>query len=189
MRSLYVGILLAMAGTLSLSLVVFLAISGQIERATVYRTFERTDELQLEEARKALDHGGPTAVSAYMQRANRIFGGSHYLLNSAGVDVVSGQRSIKPDPWRRSGRRTPTPARRSGHKPQSSGRRILVHRRVTNSVSPLGVLPLLPAGDRSYGSSLLGCGGLAGIADPQSDSSGGAVRSRRPLCPLAHPAT
>ena len=91
MRSLYVGILLAMAGTLSLSLVVFLAISRQIERATVYRTFERTDELQLEEARKALDHGGPTAVSAYMQRANRIFGGSHYLLNSAGLDVVSGQ--------------------------------------------------------------------------------------------------
>jgi signal transduction histidine kinase len=80
-----------MAGTLSLSLVVFLAISRQIERATVYRTFERTDELQLEEARKALDHGGPTAVSAYMERANRIFGGSHYLLNSAGADVVSGQ--------------------------------------------------------------------------------------------------
>ena len=91
MRSLYVGILFAMAGTLSLSLVVFLAISRQIERATVYRTFERTDELQLEEARKAFDHGGPTAVAVYMQRSNRIFGGSHYLLNSAGVDVVSGQ--------------------------------------------------------------------------------------------------
>jgi signal transduction histidine kinase len=91
MRSLYVGILLAMAGTLSLSLVVFLAISSHIERTTVYRTFERTDELQLEEARKALDRGGPAAVSAYMQLANRIFGGSHYLLNSAGLDVVSGR--------------------------------------------------------------------------------------------------
>jgi signal transduction histidine kinase len=91
MRSLYVAILLAMAGTLSLSLVVFLAISKQIERTTVYRTFERTDELQLEEARKALERGGPPAVSAYMQRSDRIFGGSHYLLNSAGVDVVSGQ--------------------------------------------------------------------------------------------------
>lgn len=90
MRSLYVGILLAMAGTLSLSLVVFLAISKQIERP-FYRTFEATDELQLEDARKALDRGGPTAVSAYMQRSNRLFGGSHYLLNSAGVDVVSGQ--------------------------------------------------------------------------------------------------
>src|ERR1700691_630082 len=91
MRSLYVGILLAMAGTLSLSLVVFLAISGQIERTTFYQTFERTNELQLEEARKALDHGGPSAVSAFMQLANRVFGGSHYLLNAAGVDVVSGQ--------------------------------------------------------------------------------------------------
>ena len=39
MRSLYVGILLAMAGTLSLSLVVFLAISRQVERTTFYRTF------------------------------------------------------------------------------------------------------------------------------------------------------
>src|ERR1700761_3082463 len=91
MRSLYGGILLAMAGTLSMSLLIFLAISRQIERNTFYRTFERTDELELEEARQALDGGGPAAVSAYMQRANRVFGGSHYLLNSAGVDVVSGQ--------------------------------------------------------------------------------------------------
>jgi signal transduction histidine kinase len=91
MRSLYVAILLALTGTLSLSLVAFLAISRQIERTTFYRTFERTDELQLEEARKALDRGGPAAVSAFMQLANRVFGGSHYLLNAAGVDVVSGQ--------------------------------------------------------------------------------------------------
>src|SRR5277367_5832817 len=91
MRSLYLGILLAMAGTLSLSLVVFLAISRNIERTTFYRTFEQTDELQLEEARKALGRGGPAAVSAFMQLVNRVFGGSHYLLNSAGVDVVSGQ--------------------------------------------------------------------------------------------------
>lgn len=90
MRSLYMGILLVMAGTLSLSLVVFLAISSQIDRATFYRTFERIDELQLEGARKALDRGGPAAVSAYMQQSDRIFGDSHYLLNSAGVDVVSG---------------------------------------------------------------------------------------------------
>jgi signal transduction histidine kinase len=84
------GILLVMAGTLSLSLVVFLAISRQIDRATFYRIFERIDELQLEGARKALDRGGPAAVSAYMQQSDRIFGDSHYLLNSAGADVVSG---------------------------------------------------------------------------------------------------
>lgn len=91
MRSLYLAIWLAMAGTLSLSLVVFLAISRNIERNTFYRTFQRTDELQLEEARKAFEQGGAAAVSAYMQRSNRIFNGSHLLLNAAGVDVVSGQ--------------------------------------------------------------------------------------------------
>ncbi len=91
MKSLYFGILLAMAGTLSLSLVVFLAISKNIEQATVYRTFARTDELQLEEARMAMDQGGPAAVSAYLQHVNRVFGGSHFLLNAAGVDVVSGE--------------------------------------------------------------------------------------------------
>ncbi len=80
-----------MAGTLSLSLVAFLAISRQIERSTFYQTFERTDELQLEEARKALGRGGPTAVSSFMQLADRVFGGSHYLLNSTGIDIVSGR--------------------------------------------------------------------------------------------------
>jgi hypothetical protein len=74
MRSLYLSIWLAMAGTLSLSLVVFLAISKNIEQATVYRTFERTDELQLEEARKAFEQGGAAAVSAYLHSSNLVFG-------------------------------------------------------------------------------------------------------------------
>ena len=73
---------------------VFLAISKQIERP-FYRTFEATDELQLEDARKVLDRSGAAAVPAYMQRSNRLFGGSHYLLNSAGVDVISGQDRSK----------------------------------------------------------------------------------------------
>jgi signal transduction histidine kinase len=91
MRSLYLAIWLAMAGTLSLSLVVFLAISRNIEQATVYRTFERIDELQLEQARNAFEQGGGAAVSTYLQNSNRVFGGSHLLLNTAGVDVVSGK--------------------------------------------------------------------------------------------------
>ncbi len=95
MRSLYLAIWLAMAGTLSLSLVVFLAISKNIEQATVYRTFERTDELQLEEARMAFERGGAAAASAYLQNSNRIFGGSHLLLSAAGVDVVSGKDASK----------------------------------------------------------------------------------------------
>jgi signal transduction histidine kinase len=90
-RSLYLAIWLAMAGTLSLSLVVFLAISRSIEQTTVYRIFERTDELQLEEARNAFEQGGAAAVSAYLQKFNRVFGGSHLLLNGRGGDVTSGK--------------------------------------------------------------------------------------------------
>lgn len=91
MRSLYVGILLTMVGILSLSLMVFYGISRQLERTVFFPVFDAMDELQLEDAQKALDQDGPDAVSEYMQRLDRLFGGNHYLLNSVGLDVVSGK--------------------------------------------------------------------------------------------------
>lgn len=91
MRSLYVGILLTMVAILSLSLMVFYGISKQLERVVFFPVFSAMDELQLEDAQKALDQDGPAAVSAYMRRLDRLFGGSHYLLNSVGLDVVSGK--------------------------------------------------------------------------------------------------
>ncbi len=91
MKSLYTGILIAMLGTLSLSLIVFLLISDHVQKSALYPVFEAMDELELEHARAALDQGGPAAVSAYMERLNRLFGVSHYLLDSHGVDVASGQ--------------------------------------------------------------------------------------------------
>ena len=91
MRSLYVGILLTMVGILSLSLMVFYGISRQLERVVFFPVFSAMDELQLEDAQKALDQDGPAAVSAYMQRLDRLFGGNHYLLNSVGLDVASGK--------------------------------------------------------------------------------------------------
>ncbi len=48
------------------------------------------DELQLAHARQLLQHNGPDAVSAYMDRLNHLFGPAHYLLDAQGVDVVSG---------------------------------------------------------------------------------------------------
>ncbi len=91
MKSLYSAILLAMLGTLSLSLVLFVLISDHVQRRNLYPVFEAMDELELEQARDALDRGGPAAVSAYMQRLNRLFGVSHYLLDSRGLDLVSGR--------------------------------------------------------------------------------------------------
>lgn len=89
MKRLYIGILVAMLATLSLSLGVFLLISNHVQQRDLYPVFEAMDELELEHARDALDSAGPAAVSAYMQRLNRLFGVSHYLLDSRGIDVVS----------------------------------------------------------------------------------------------------
>src|SRR5215467_12127804 len=91
MKSLYIGVLLAMLGTLSLSLVVFLAISNRVERQYIDPVFEAMDELQLESARSAWEQGGAPAVASYMTRLNRAFGSAHFLLNGDGIDVVSGE--------------------------------------------------------------------------------------------------
>jgi signal transduction histidine kinase len=104
-KSLYVGILFAMLLTLSLSLGVFLLISNRVQRTTLYPVFEAMDELELEHARDALNNGGALAVSAYMQRLNRLFGVSHYLVDSRGIDVVSGRNRsdlLPRSPYRKS---------------------------------------------------------------------------------------
>ena len=137
MRSLYVGILLAMAGTLSLSLVVFLAISRQIERTTFYRTFERTDELQLEEARKALDRGGPAAVSALYAACEP---GLWWLALSPqfrGCRCRFRPGSIEPDPWGWSGRK-------GGNAAQASWSLAAERRMARTGLSPSHPLGLIP---------------------------------------------
>jgi signal transduction histidine kinase len=90
MRSLYFAVVLAMLATLALALLVFLAISNRVERTYLNPVFEGMDELELESARSAWNEGGRAAVSSYMDRLNRVFGTSHYFLNSDGIDVISG---------------------------------------------------------------------------------------------------
>jgi len=92
MRSLYVAIVLAMLGTLSISLMVFLAISNHVQKQYLYPVFDAMDELELESARSAWNEGGAAAVSSYLKRLNHLFGTFHYILDSDGVDIVSGQR-------------------------------------------------------------------------------------------------
>ncbi len=92
MKSLYFGVLLAMVTTLSLSFVVYHAISTRMQQKTIDPAFDRIDELELESARGALASGGPTALNNYLARLNRVFGGSsHYLLDAHGVDQASGE--------------------------------------------------------------------------------------------------
>ncbi len=95
MKSLYVAILLVMLGILSLSFLAFRSISGRMEKAYFDPVFDDMEQLQIESARAALNQGGPSAVSAYMQRLDQLFGGSHYLLDGRGTDVVSGKNREK----------------------------------------------------------------------------------------------
>ena len=92
MKSLYLGVLLAMAITLSLSFLVFHAISNRLQQKTIDPAFDRIDVLELESARGALGSGGPKALEDYLSRLDRVFGGSsHYLLDSRGIDQVTGE--------------------------------------------------------------------------------------------------
>ncbi len=91
MKSLYIGVLLAMVITLSLSYLVFQAIADRVQKKSIDPAFEHIDELELESARGAFASGGATALKSYLTRLDRIFAGStHYLLDAKGVDVLSG---------------------------------------------------------------------------------------------------
>lgn len=91
-KSLYYGVVLAMAATLSISFLVFHAISDRMQKKSIDPAFDRIDEFEIMSARAALDSGGSKALGEYMATVNRVFGGSsHYLLDSRGVDLVTGE--------------------------------------------------------------------------------------------------
>jgi signal transduction histidine kinase len=79
-----------MLGILALSYLVYSSISARFERTYFDPVFDRFDELEIESARSAFDEGGLSALRAYLHKLDQLFGGSHYLLNQSGVDMVSG---------------------------------------------------------------------------------------------------
>ena len=89
-HSLYVWVLLAMVGILSMSFVVFRAISQKVQAERIDPVYDQFDELQLESARAILQRWGQDSVAQYMRRLDGLFGGSHYLLDGSGKDLVSG---------------------------------------------------------------------------------------------------
>jgi len=99
-QSLYIWVLLAMVGILSLSFVAFRAISEQIQTEKIDPVYDRFDELQLETARNIQAKWGQDAMAGYLRRLDGLFSGSHYLLDVSGKDVVSGvdRSEMLPDP-------------------------------------------------------------------------------------------
>jgi signal transduction histidine kinase len=90
-RSLYVAVFFAMVSTLSLSFLVFRAISVHMERKHFDPVYDRLDELQLETASRILNSGGPTALANYLASLDRISGAQHYLLDAHGIDLIDGE--------------------------------------------------------------------------------------------------
>lgn len=119
MRSLYVGLLLSLVAVLAFSLAAFLVISHQITHQYLDPVFEAMDELQLETARSALENGGTVALTSYLKKLDQLFpSSSHFLVNSNGVDVVSGKN-----------RATLLPAApASSSRTRIGGRFVLTHR-------------------------------------------------------------
>jgi signal transduction histidine kinase len=90
-KSLFTWIVVAMLGTGSLALLAFTMITDRIQRAYVDPVLQAMDGLELENVRDALGTDGPVGAARYLQRLDRAFGTSHYLLNGAGADVISGE--------------------------------------------------------------------------------------------------
>jgi signal transduction histidine kinase len=96
LKSLYYAVFLAMAITLSLSFLVFRAISDRMETITIAPTFDRFDELQVESAVGLLHSGGTKALAGYMGTLNRIFEHTtHSLLDAHGRDILTGENKSK----------------------------------------------------------------------------------------------
>jgi signal transduction histidine kinase len=90
MTTLYYGVLLAMISTLTISFLVFRTISDHMQRIHIIPIFDRFDEVLVETARAILKNNGQQALANYLTKLDGIFGDSHYLLNSHGLDLVSG---------------------------------------------------------------------------------------------------
>ena len=90
LKSLVVATLVSMVVILALSFLAFQAISDRVTRMRIDPTFDRMDEVQLESARSAYEHRGKEGLSDYMAMLDRIFSGTHYLLDARGIDLVTG---------------------------------------------------------------------------------------------------
>jgi len=91
-RSILGKILLWMAGTVLLSLAGFEVTARLLapERPERVDMMARTQVLQLEGARRALEEGGPAELGAYLGRLNEVFRATHFLVDPNGRDLVDG---------------------------------------------------------------------------------------------------
>jgi signal transduction histidine kinase len=103
MRSLSVRILLASLGTVLASLAAFLITFRAVSGPATERLIHHFQARQIEDALEALKQGGPPAAASYLERLDRSLGAAHYLTDTTGRDVVTGEDRSgllnTPRPW------------------------------------------------------------------------------------------
>jgi signal transduction histidine kinase len=102
MRSLTARIVIAVLGTLLLSLVAFMATFLAMSGPANVRLIRQLQARQIEDGIATLQRG-PAAASAFLARLDQSLGATHYLTDAAGRDVITGEdRSAllrMPRPW------------------------------------------------------------------------------------------
>ena len=97
MKSIFTKIVVWSCGTLTLSLVALFLLTGFIARRSERGRgmIPRLQSFELTEARNVYESGGTRAAAVYLTRLNTAFGARHYLLNSSGRDVLTGEDRSK----------------------------------------------------------------------------------------------
>jgi signal transduction histidine kinase len=92
MRSIFSTILLWGVATIGVSLVGYYATSRLLDdhRRRPPDMMSKTQTLQIELARRALEDGGPEGLGRYLRRLDEIFTAQHFLVDAAGKDLVDG---------------------------------------------------------------------------------------------------
>lgn len=93
MRSVYAKISLWSFATLALSLAAFLAVTQFVSFQASHQTgqFGHIQGMELEQAREAIETGGPDRLRAFISRLQRYMPGEHYLTDANGRDLLTGE--------------------------------------------------------------------------------------------------
>ena len=96
------AIIAASFGTLLVALLAFIVLFFSFSAPAFSDFFGRVQSLQVDDTVKAFREGGAAGAQEFLAHLNRGMGGTHYLVDESGRDVVSGaDRSelLGPGPW------------------------------------------------------------------------------------------
>ncbi len=142
MRTLHLRILVTFSFALLCTAAAMMWFSGSISRRTTGEFFEGSMKLQLSQAGRAYESGGPSALAAYLKEVDAALKGQRYLTDAGGRDLATGEdrSALRRTEFNRLG----FPAAREGHfvivMSSADGR----YRFVTVAPPPISLRILLP---------------------------------------------